>query len=96
MAHYLVAQITIEDRTGYATYEAGFMAIFARYGGKLLAVDESAVVLEGKWPFTRTVLIEFADEASARAWYNSDEYQALAQHRYASSQANIVMIKGLQ
>ncbi len=94
MTHYLIAQINIEDRTGYANYEAGFMAIFSKYDGKMLAVDEAAVSLEGEWPYTRTVLIEFPDAASARAWYDSDEYQALAAYRYASSQANIVMLNG--
>jgi uncharacterized protein (DUF1330 family) len=41
------------------------------------------------------VLIEFASEDRANDWYHSGEYQALAAHRFASSKANIVMIKGL-
>ena len=94
MPVYLIAQLTIRDRARYAEYAAGFMEIFSRYGGRLLAVDESPETLEGAWNFTRTVLIEFPSEAEARSWYDSEDYQRLAQHRFASSEANIVMVKG--
>jgi len=78
-----------------ASYGAGFMDIFQRYEGRLLSVEESPQTLEGAWDYTRTVLIEFPSEAQAKAWYHSDVYQALAQHRYAAADANIVMINGL-
>lgn len=92
---YIVAQITIRDRGRYSEYEAGFVEIFSRYGGRVLSVDESPEVLEGSWPHTRTVLIEFASKDQAIAWYRSGEYQELAQHRFVSSEANIVLIRGL-
>lgn len=95
MTHYIIAQIDIVDRETYAKYEAGFMEIFAKYDGTALAVDEDPKLLEGSWPHTRTVLISFPSEAQALEWYQSDEYQALAQHRFASSSANISVIKGL-
>jgi uncharacterized protein (DUF1330 family) len=95
MSAYIVAQIQIEDREGYSNYEAGFMAIFAQFNGKMLSVDESPTLLEGSWNYTRTVLIEFPSSADVNTWYHSDEYQALAQYRFASSQANIVSIQGL-
>jgi len=44
---------------------------------------------------TRTVLIEFPSAAAARAWYDSDEYQALACHRRDASDGNLVMVKAL-
>lgn len=96
MTHYLIAQIDIVDRETYAKYEAGFMEIFAKYNGTMLAVDEAPKLLEGSWPYTRTVLISFPSESQALDWYQSDEYQALAQHRFASSSANVVTIKGLE
>ena len=96
MAHYIIAQINIDDRETYANYEEGFMEIFAKYDGSLLAVDEDPRLLEGSWPYTRTVLISFPGEAQALDWYQSDEYQALARYRFASSSANISIIKGLE
>jgi len=94
MSVYLIAQLNIQDREEYSAYEAGFMDIFARYDGKLLSVDEAPEILEGECTFTRTVLIEFPSKAAADAWYHSEAYQALAQHRFAASDGNIIMIKG--
>ena len=94
MSVYLIAKISIKDRENYARYEEGFMDIWSRYQGKLLVVDEQPEVLEGDWDCTRTVLLEFPGEAEAKAWYHSDEYQALAEHRFASSDGNIVLVKG--
>lgn len=95
MSTYIVANLTIHDRDGYRVYEEGFMDVFRRYEGRMLAVDEHCTALEGEHPFTRTVIIEFPSEAAARAWYDSDAYQALAEHRHASSDGNIVMLTGL-
>lgn len=95
MAVYLIAQITIHDRARYEEYGSGFMEIFSKYDGKLLAVDEAPEIMEGEWDYTRTVLIEFPSSEQAKRWYNSEEYQSLAQHRFASADASIAMIKGL-
>jgi len=91
----MIAQININDRDEYAQYEAGFMEIFSRFKGKMLAVDETPVMLEGSWAYTRTVLIEFPTDKDALAWYESEDYQALATHRFAASKANLVMISGI-
>ncbi len=96
MTVYVIAKLNITDRETYATYGDGFMEIFSQYGGKLLAVDESAEVIEGDWPCNRTVLLEFPDTADMQAWYNSPEYKDLVKHRYASSTAQIALIKGWQ
>lgn len=92
MTVYLVATLKIHDRERYRQYGQGFMDIFTRYGGSLLSVEESPEVIEGEWPHTRTVLLSFPSKAQADAWYHSAEYQALMQHRLASSTTNIVMI----
>ena len=95
MSVYAIALINISDRTGYAVYEQGFMDIFSRFRGRLLAVDEAPVVMEGEWPHTRTVLLEFPDQAELDRWYHSDAYQALATHRFASSHGMVAVIKAL-
>jgi uncharacterized protein (DUF1330 family) len=95
MSVYAVALIDIHDRDGYGRYEQGFMDIFSRHEGRLLAVDESPSPLEGEWPWTRTVLIEFPDEEKLQAWYGSADYQALAQHRFGAAEARIAVLKGL-
>ena len=96
MAHYIIAQIDIQDREKYAQYEAGFMDVFTSYKGKLLSVDENVSLLEGQWPATRTVLIEFPSKEEALAWYESQEYQSLAKHRFGASSADIVIVSGIE
>ena len=95
MAAYIVAQISIHDRESYGKYEAGFMEIFAPFGGKLLAVEEAPTVLEGDWDCTRTIIAEFPDRDAALTWYRSDAYQALMQHRHDASNGNIALLAGL-
>ena len=94
MAHYIVAQIDIHDRERYAEYEAGFMDVFANYNGTMLAVDEAPQVIEGEWPCTRTVIIEFPSKPEAEAWYNSDAYRQIATHRHAASVGNVALVAG--
>jgi uncharacterized protein (DUF1330 family) len=91
---YLIGLIDIHDRTAYEKYIAGFRAIFERYKGELLVVEEKATVLEGDWPFTRTVIIRFPDEAEAKRWYDSEDYQNLAKIRFGAARSKIVLAKG--
>lgn len=95
MAVYIVARITINDRERYARYEAGFLEIFAAHTGRLLAVDDNPEVLEGEWACTRTVIAEFPDREAALAWYRSDDYQSLVEHRFAASDGEIALLAGL-
>ena len=94
MSVYLVAQLNIHDRATYAKYGSAFMDIFTQYEGKLLSVEETPKVLEGEWGYVRTVLLEFPSEERAHAWYESKEYQAIAEYRRVASTANLVLIRG--
>jgi uncharacterized protein (DUF1330 family) len=91
---YCIALINIADREKYSIYERGFREVFRRYSGTMLAADEAPTVREGGWPYTRTVLISFPDAAAFSAWYDSSDYQEIAQHRYAASTASLAVIKG--
>ncbi len=94
MTAYVVAKLTITDRNTYAHYGNGFMAAFTPFGGRLLSVDEAPEVIEGEWRCTRTVLLEFPSKDVMRAWYASEAYQNLVQHRFAASTADIVLLEG--
>jgi uncharacterized protein (DUF1330 family) len=94
MTVYFIALVDIADRQEFSVYEQGFMEVFSRYGGRVLAVDDNPAVLEGAWPHTRTVLMSFPSAEELERWYRSDEYQSIAQHRYDASSADIAVIKG--
>jgi len=94
MSAYFVAQINIFNEEAYSEYLARFDGVFAKYEGEVVAVDDGAVVLEGEWPYGRTVLIKFPDKAALLSWYKSDDYRDLARIRQDSSESNIVAIEG--
>lgn len=94
VSSYFIAQINIHDSKKYDRYLAGYDEVFARYRGEVLAVDDDVTLLEGEWPFGRTVVIRFPNDEELLRWYRSAEYRDLAQHRREASQANIVMAKG--
>lgn len=92
---FVIAQIAINDRNGYQSYEtAGHQEIFDKFSAKLVGVDEQVEAVEGSWPFTRTVIIEFPSKQLARAWYDSDEYQAVVGLRHDSTTSNLVIVSG--
>ncbi len=95
MSVYFIAQLTIHDRERYAQYEAGFMAVLNEHGGALTAVDDAAEVVEGEWPYTRSVILRFEDRAAAMCWYESEAYQSILAHRHAASVGNIVLVRGM-
>lgn len=95
MSVYVIAQTRIHDRERYAQYGAGLMDIFLRLGDKLLDVDEEPQVLEGEWLHSSSVLLPFDTKAQLDVWYFSPAYQALAEHRWAASVADIAVLEGL-
>jgi uncharacterized protein (DUF1330 family) len=96
MSFYVIAQVDIRDREEYNKYVAGFRAMFADYRGEVLVADEAPQVIEGEWPWTKTVVIRFDDEAEAKRWYHSPQYQAAAKFRFKSANTNVIMAKGIR
>jgi len=94
MSSYFIAQIKIHDQVEYNKYLAGYDEVFARYQGKVIVVDDDPTILEGEWPYTRTVMIRFPNKAEVRRWYDSPEYQRLVQHRHKGSQADVIIVQG--
>jgi uncharacterized protein (DUF1330 family) len=92
---FVVVQIEINDRAGYASYEsAPHQDIFDKFGARVIAIDEQVDTIEGRWPFTRTVIIEFPGKDAARFWYESEDYQAVVGQRHASAVSNLVLVSG--
>ncbi len=91
MSVYFIANLRVHQPALYDRYLDGFDAIFERYEGEVLLVDDAPSVLEGEWPYTRLVLIRFPDEAALRRWYDSPEYQRLAQIRHQAADGSVVI-----
>lgn len=96
MPAYVVAQIGIEDPEGYREYLAGFMPIFSKYDGKLLATTKNeTIVVEGTWVFPKTVIMEFPNLESAKSWLADPEYQELSKVRKRTAKTNLAIVEGV-
>jgi len=93
MSAYFIANIRIHDETEYQKYIEHVSKVFSKFNGKYLKVDNNPVMLEGKWDYSRLVLIEFPNEDELKRWYHSDEYQAILEHRLAAAECDTIMIK---
>jgi len=92
MSAYVILDIEVTDPAGYEDYKRLAPPAVAAYGGRYLARGGKCETLEGKWPASRVVILEFESVARARAWLDSPEYapaRAL-RHRYAHSKAVVV------
>jgi uncharacterized protein (DUF1330 family) len=92
---YAIAQLRFTDRAAYDRYQIGFMAVFRRYQGTLLAADESPQLIEGQWDRDKVVLMSFPDEAAFRLWSESPDYQEISKDRRAGADTVVLLAKGL-
>jgi uncharacterized protein (DUF1330 family) len=95
MSYYFIAQIRITDPDEYKKYIDKAAEVFKKYKGKYLVVDDKPEILEGKWEYTRTVVIKFKTKNEFMAWYNSKEYQEILKHRLGASHCDTILAKGL-
>ena len=60
-----------------------------------MCIRDRYTSMEGKWDYTRNVIIEFPTYEKALEWYNSDLYKPVKELRQKNSEGNIIIIKGV-
>lgn len=95
MSCYFLARITIHDPQTYQKYLERVDAVFSKFHGTYLALDDHPGVLEGTWDCTRTVLIRFDSREDLLDWYHSPEYSEILQFRLSSAHCDSVVLEGL-
>ena len=95
MTVYVINNMTVHDQDEYKAYVKGFMPVFERFGGKLLAVQNGPRAIEGVWPFDRTVLLSFPTRSAYEQWSSSAAYKAIEVHRHAGTVSNVVVLDAL-
>ena len=95
MAVYIINNMTIHDRAAYDKYVRAFMGVFAKFNGRVLAVQDAPEPTEGTWPYDRTVLLSFPTRDDALRWAASPEYREIAKDRLAGTTSNVVILDGL-
>lgn len=94
MPAYIVAEVEVTNPAGYEAYRPLAGASVAQYGGKFVVRGGKAELVEGTKEPARIVVIEFADTAAAKRWYNSPEYQEALKIRLANSTGRVLLVEG--
>lgn len=91
---YWIVHVDVSDPEAYEAYRAAIAVAFAKYGGKFLVRGGDSQQLEGALR-SRSVIVEFGDYATAQACYQSAEYQTAKALRLAASEADLVIVEGI-
>lgn len=95
MATYIVfTRESTQDSTELKAYMAAVADTFKGHPIKVLAAYGAQQVLEGAAP-EGVVIVEFPDTNAARAWYDGEQYQKVAQHRYKGATYRAVLVEGV-
>lgn len=90
MSAYLVATYDITDPEGYEPYVPGVVPTLMGAGAEILVADYESDPIEGT-PSKVTIVIRFESKDVARAWYDSDAYQAVIGHRTNNTEGHMVL-----
>lgn len=96
MKAYWIAHVDVTDAAQYSEYTSRAPAVFALYGGRLLARGGRSEALEGRSTPQRSVVIEFDSYDQALACYRSAEYQAAYAHRAGAALAEVIIVEGVE
>ena len=94
MPAYFVAEIETTNPAGMEPYRAAVPATITQYGGRFVTRGGATQLLEGGPEPKRIVILEFADTAAAKRWYESPEYQKILPIRLANSTGRAFIVEG--
>jgi uncharacterized protein (DUF1330 family) len=77
MPAYFVVELEITNPTAMEPYRAAVPATITQYGGRFLTRAGATELIEGGPEPKRIVILEFADTAACKRWYDSPEYQKI-------------------
>ena len=94
MPAYGVALVTITDPGKYQEYQKLAGPAVTKYGGKVIAKGAVESVNEGKGPYSRVMVVEFATVEAAKAFYASPEYLEAREKRIGAADFNMLIVDG--
>src|SRR5262249_61617164 len=87
MSAYFVVELEITNPAAMQPYRDAVSATVERYGGRYLVLAGATELIEGGPEPKRIVILEFADKAAFKRWYDSPEYQKILPDRLAQPTA---------
>jgi uncharacterized protein (DUF1330 family) len=94
MKAFVVAAETPTDESVFSEYRKAVPATLEPFGGKFVVRGGNLTLVEGEWPHSRLVIIEFPSREAAEGWYRSPEYQKIIGLRRRSTVTNLVIVDG--
>lgn len=96
MPAYVIVDIEVKDRDGFARYVEEVAPMLARWGARYLVRGGEVEVLEGEWDHHTVVLLEFPSRKVAEAFYESEEYAPLLALRLDSTSSMLAILEGYE
>ena len=90
---YWIARVSVRNAERYPEYIAAAKPAFEKHGAKFIVRGGPFDTMEGS-ARERNVVIEFKDVATAKACYNSPEYQVAKAIRNQVADADLIIIEG--
>ena len=90
---YWVVRVSVHDQERYPDYLAAAKPAFEKFGANFIVRAGPFDSMEGT-SRDRNVVVEFKDLATAKACYQSPEYQAAKAVRQKYSEADFIIIEG--
>ena len=95
MPAYFVVELEITSQAAMEPYRAAVPATIAQHGGRYRARGGATELIEGGPEPKRIVILEFADTAAFKRWYNSPEYQKILPMRLDNSPGRAFIVEGV-
>jgi len=95
MSAYLVVDLDIQDSDAIADYRSKALPLVAEAGGRLIALDDAPLQLEG-WEASNMLIIEFPDMQAIRDLFASPAYAPLARQRQSAAGSRIIALRGFE
>ena len=93
-AYIVFTRERVRDQAEFATYGGLAGATLAGHDAKPLAFYGACETLEGA-PIEGSVIVQFADIAAARAWYDSPAYKEAVKHRHLGADYRVFITEGM-
>jgi uncharacterized protein (DUF1330 family) len=95
MSAYFVVELEITNQEAMEPYRAAVGATIKQYGGRFLVRAGATELIEGGPEPKRIVILEFADKAAFKRWYDSPEYQKILPGRLDNSTGRAFVVEGV-
>ena len=92
---YVIVHMEVTDPERYAAYRELAAPAVEAGGGRYLARGGATEVFEGDRVPHRTVILEFPDMETARAWYESPAYLEARSVRYGAAVGSLIAVEGI-